>query len=120
MRTRRTRSTRTSATSPMRSSPPAFVVVGNPGCPRIAHFQEALAACGLPPAALVPYADLTAGRATLERAATAGAVVRLESPGRDFEVEQLLLAEGADEPDVDGPARVGRGAALRLSFDKGR
>src|SRR4051794_6119180 len=106
------------ATSPTRSSPPAFVVVDNPGCPRVAAFQEALAICGLPPAAFVAYADLIARRTTLEQAVTAGAVVRLESPGRDFEVEQLLLAEGADEPDADGPARISREAALRLSFDK--
>jgi glutathione synthase/RimK-type ligase-like ATP-grasp enzyme len=47
-------------------------------------------------------------------------VVRLESPGRDFEVEKALLAAGADEPDAEGPARIGREAAGRLAFDKGR
>jgi hypothetical protein len=95
-------------------------VVGNPGCPRVVGFQEALVRCGLPPAALVSYADLIASRSTLKQAVTAGAVVRLESPGRDFEVEKLLLAEGADEPDADGPSRISRDEAMRLSFDKGR
>jgi glutathione synthase/RimK-type ligase-like ATP-grasp enzyme len=95
-------------------------VVGNPGCPRVAFFQEALARCGLPPADLVPYADLIAGRATLERAVTPGAVVRLESPGRDFEVEKALLAAGADEPDAGRPTRIGREQAALLPFDKGR
>jgi glutathione synthase/RimK-type ligase-like ATP-grasp enzyme len=95
-------------------------VVGNPGCPRVAFFQQALARCGLPPAGLVSYADLMAGRATLEQAVTPGGVVRLESPGRDFEVEKALIAAGADEPDADGPTRISRDRATRLAFDKGR
>src|SRR5262245_20077651 len=80
-----------SATSPTRSRKPtrrpAFVVVGNPGCRRVALFQEALARRGLLPATLVPYADLITGRARLERVVKRGTIVRLESPGRDFEVE---------------------------------
>jgi hypothetical protein len=96
------------------------VVVGNPGCRRVGLFQEALARCGLPPATLVPHAGLLAGRTTLEQVVRPGTVVRLESPGRDFEVEKALLAAGADEPDADGPARISRKAAERLPFDKGR
>jgi glutathione synthase/RimK-type ligase-like ATP-grasp enzyme len=97
-----------------------FVVVGNPGCPRVAGFQAALARCGLPPAVLVAYIDLITGRDALEQYVVPGSFVRLESPGRDFDVEKALIAEGADEPDVDGPARIGRDEALRLEFDKGR
>lgn len=108
------------ATSPTPNNPPAFVVVGNPGCPRVVFFQAALARCGLPSAGLVSYADLIAGRATLEQVVTPGAVVRLESPGRDFDVEKALLAAGADEPDADGPTRISREEAGRLTFDKGR
>ncbi len=97
-----------------------FVVVGNPGCPRVAAFQAALTRVGHPPPTLVSYADLLTGRTALEQHVTEGALVRLESPGRDFDVERLLLAEGADEPDADGPARIGREDALRLQFEKGR
>lgn len=97
-----------------------FVVVGNPGCPRVANFQAALARCGLPPPVLLSYADFITGRDALERHVTAGSIVRLESPGRDFDVEKLLLAAGADEHDPDGPTRIGREAALALDFDKGR
>jgi glutathione synthase/RimK-type ligase-like ATP-grasp enzyme len=95
-------------------------VVGNPGCPRVGYFQAALARCGLPPAQLVSYADLIAGRVTLEQAVTPGAIVRLESPGRDFEVDKALLAAGADEPDAEGPTRISREQATRLAFDRGR
>jgi hypothetical protein len=47
-------------------------------------------------------------------------VVRLESPGRDFEVEKALLAAGADEVEPAGPTRISRRAAGQLAFDKGR
>jgi hypothetical protein len=103
-----------------RGGQPAFVVVGNPGCRRVGLFQEALARRRLPAARLVPYADLIAGRATLEQVVRRGAMVRLESPGRDFEVEKALLAAGADEADAAGPTRISRRAAERLAFDKGR
>jgi hypothetical protein len=96
------------------------VVVGNPGCRRVALFQEALTRCRLAAATLVSYADLLAGRVRLEQVVEPGAFVRLESPGRDFEVEKALLAAGADEPDAEGPTRIGREAAGRLAFDKGR
>jgi hypothetical protein len=99
---------------------PGFVAVGNPACRRIALFQEALARCRLPAATLVPYADLIAGRATLEQVVRPGTVVRLESPGRDFAVEKALLVAGADEADADGPTRISLTAAERLAFDKGR
>jgi hypothetical protein len=95
-------------------------LIGNAGCRRVVLFQEALARCRLPPALLVSYADLIAGRATLEEVVRPGAVVRLESPGRDFEVEKALLAAGADEAEADGPTRISRAAAERLPFDKGR
>ncbi len=97
-----------------------WVVVGNPGCRRVALFQEALTRCGLPVATLVSYAELIAGRATLEQVVRPGTVVRLESPGRDFAVEKALLAAGADEADAPGPTRISRRAAARLAFDKGR
>ncbi len=47
-------------------------------------------------------------------------MVRLESPGRNFEVEKALLAAGADEADAVGPSRIGRQASEQLVFDKGR
>src|SRR3954447_17902504 len=105
MPARSSRRTRITATSPTRSNSAVFVVVGNPGCPRVAGFQAALGRLGLPPASLVLWADLITGRAARER--TEG-IVRLESPGRDWDVERLLIAEGADKPDEDGPSRIGQ------------
>jgi hypothetical protein len=102
---------------------PRVVIVGNTGGRRVALFQEALAAWGLAPALIVPYADLLAGRATLEQVVMAGIILRVESPDRDFEVERALIAAGADEDDDEEEAqaeRIGRDAALRLDFDRGR
>ncbi|MBY0228577.1 MAG: hypothetical protein K2W96_04785, partial [Gemmataceae bacterium] len=90
-------------------------IVGNPGCPRVAGFQAALTRSGRPPAALVPWLDVIAGRASPDPSA----LVRLESPGREWDVEKALIAEGADAAE-DGSSRIARSDALALEFDKGR
>jgi hypothetical protein len=97
------------------------VLVANSGR-RADLFAAALARRGWPPAAVVPWLDLLAGRDRLDDAVGAGAWVRLDSPGRDFEVERHLIARGADEPDDADPAAdaIPAGAALRLPFEKGR
>src|SRR5262245_15865451 len=98
----------------------SFVVIGNPSSRRIELFQAALAGLGLPHARLVAWADLLAGRASLAEALTPGAVVRIESPGKDFEVARALIAAGADVPDEGAHDRISRAAAERLAFDKGQ
>jgi hypothetical protein len=104
------------------SDPPPFVVVGNPGSRRVELFQAALGGLGLAPAQVVAYADILSGRAHLATAVPPGAVVRIESPGKDFAVEQALLMLGADEPDAANPSyeRIERAAVARLAFEKGR
>jgi hypothetical protein len=99
---------------------PHFVVVANPAGRRLALFQQALAGLGHPPACVVPWIDLLAGRAALEAVVRRGSVVRIESPGQDFPVEKALLAAGADVPDEPGPTRLSRAAVARVAFDKGR
>ena len=101
---------------------PSFVIVGNPGCRRVAGFQEALGRRGLPAARVVTYAGLLGGSESLAGTIEPGAVLRIESPDREFAVERALIAAGAGEPDErgPGPARIGRDAALGLEFDRGR
>ncbi len=103
-----------------RGRPAHFVVVGNPEHQRVAFFQAALARFGLPPADVVAYVDLLTGRDTLERVVRPGSVVRIESPGQNFEVEKQLLAAGADVADPGPASRIPHADALRLDFDKGR
>jgi glutathione synthase/RimK-type ligase-like ATP-grasp enzyme len=108
-----------------RRNKPRFVIVGNPGGRRVAGFQDALHAAGLPPACVVAWADVLARRVSMADVVRAGDVVRLESPGKDFEVERAILAAGAEEADPADPgerryARVQRDAVRSLAPDKGR
>ena len=109
--------------SPSDAGPPGrLVVLGHADCKRVALFQEALARRGLPPARLVAWRDLLTGRADLTAAVADSAWVRIESPGRDFEVERLLLAAGASEAETEDTAAAFLPAddALRLAPDRGR
>src|SRR4051794_22424790 len=113
---------RSTATSPPRSSPRRFVVVGHPGHKRVELFQAALARAGRRPADVVAYRDLLNRRTSLADAVRRRTVVRLESPGQDFEVEKRLIALGAAEPESEYPdaSAITRAAALRLTPDRGR
>jgi hypothetical protein len=87
------------ATSPSVSEPggrPRFTVVGNPGNRRVALFDAAVRAAGLPRPRVLPWRDVAHGRVTVE----AGALVRIDSPGEDAEVDRLL--RGASEPTEHG------------------
>ncbi|SCF56485.1 STM4014 family protein [Streptomyces sp. Ncost-T10-10d] len=84
-----------SATGPA----PRFVVVGVPGNRRVALFQDAVRAAGLPPARVVPWLDVLRGEAAFRP----GETVRMDSPGEDAEVERLLRAVG-DPARVEGTA----------------
>lgn len=80
-----------------RTAPAAFAVVGNPGNRRVALFQEAVRAAGLPEPRVVPWRDVLTGRAVFR----AGENVRIDSPGEDPEVEGLLRGT-ADTTRVEG------------------
>jgi hypothetical protein len=97
-----------------------WVIVGAPESRRIALFQAALAGLGLPPARVLSYLDLLSGRAALTSVVRPGALLRIESPDRDFRVEQALLAAGADAAEEEACPRISRGAALALPFERGR
>jgi hypothetical protein len=87
------------ATSPLASDPGRrlrLAVVGNPGSRRVALFAAAVRAAGLPQPRVLPWRDVARGRVTV----SAGAVVRIDSPGEDAEVDRLL--RGAPEPAEHG------------------
>ncbi|MFJ2784714.1 MULTISPECIES: STM4014 family protein [unclassified Streptomyces] len=74
---------------------PRLVVVGDPAGRRVAFFQDALRAAGLPEARAVSWPEVLRGTARF----TAGETVRLDSPGEDPEADRLLRG-------LDDPARV--------------
>src|SRR5262245_12151275 len=104
-----------------RRRPDHFVVIGNPGGRGVELFQAALADLGLPAAQVISYLDLISGEDAAPRSVRDGTVVRIESPGRDFNVERELIAAGADF--ADGDKRydyISTRAARNLMFERGR
>ena len=104
---------------------PRFIVIGNPGGRRVELFQAALTSAGLPAARVVAWTDLLNQQTTLVDHVREGDVVRLESPGRDFDVERAILRECAAElVDLDPRgakyARLDTASVARVQFDKGR
>jgi hypothetical protein len=98
-----------------------FVLLGSPDCPRVNGFRRALADLGLPPATLAPWSEFLTERIRLPEVVKAGAVVRIESPGKAFEAGRLLLARGASVPDEEGDyARLSCREALALEPERGR
>ena len=96
------------------------VTIANPSSVRVATFQNALRRSGRPPSEVVPYLDLLEGRVSLPQILRAGDLLRIESPGQDFDVERWLIAWGADVDDEHGPCRIPRDEALRIPYDRGR
>ncbi|MFG1780346.1 STM4014 family protein [Micromonospora sp. NPDC049048] len=63
-----------------------LTVVGNPGNRRVALFTGAVLGAGLPRPEVLPWVDVLTGAAP----PPAGAVVRVDSPGEDADVDRLL------------------------------
>ncbi|MFE7930532.1 STM4014 family protein [Streptomyces sp. NPDC057456] len=86
---------------PQRASTPRLAVVGNPENRRVALFEDAVRAAGLPALRVVPWADvLSDGGADF----AAEEIVRLDSPGENAEVDRLLRGAG-DPTRVEGSGR---------------
>ncbi|MGW7355638.1 STM4014 family protein [Streptomyces sp. NPDC054802] len=77
---------------PTRRTGPRLAVVGVPAGRRVALFQNAMRAAGLPAARVVSWLDVLGGRAEFRP----GELVRIDSPGEDAEVDRAL--RGADDP----------------------
>src|SRR5690349_9551600 len=96
-----------------------FVLISHAESPRTVGFQEALTEFGLPRALGISWLDLLEGRAHLEEILCPGDTLRIESPGRNFDVERALLIRGADEPEPESEieyAGISADAAQSLDF----
>ena len=72
-----------------------FVIIGTPGDRRVTLFQEALAGLDLPPASVISYADLLENCVDLDAMIPRHAIVRIESPGKDWAVNRALALRGS-------------------------
>lgn len=106
--------------SAARTTPRATTVIGIPQNRRVALFQAALAALDWSPAKVVSYRDLVAGRVDLADVVVPESVVRIESPGEDFEVEKFLLCAGYAAAAAERSPAIDPDELERLSFDCGR
>jgi hypothetical protein len=101
--------------------PRRVVLVGVPTSRRTELFQAALSRAGAPAALVVSYTDLLGGVAFLPDLVRPGTLVRIDSPGKDFETELALLKAGADAEDEERRyARVTRETLNTLEFERGR
>ncbi len=75
-----------------------------------------MARCGGPAPRVVAYSTYLRGEVRLGEVLREGSVLRIESPGQDFEVEREILALGTDA----AGSRLSREDLDRLEFDRGR
>ena len=97
---------------------PNFVIIANPENRRVSFLQQALEHFNLPPAKVITYADLIAGKEKLDCFNSPNHIIRFDSPERNFETEKAVLAMGADIP--GSHKRIGKEDLVNLEFEKGR
>jgi hypothetical protein len=73
----------------------ALVVICNPDSARTESLVRSLLETGVAAPTLVPYSDILDGKVRLADVIQPGAIVRIESPGKDFRVERKILLLGA-------------------------
>lgn len=97
-----------------------FILIANSENRRVGFFQEAIAHFNLPPATVVDYADLIAGKQTLEQFNTPNTIIRFDSPEKNFDVDKAIIAEGSREIfSTSSHQHISAEAATKLEFDKG-
>lgn|GEM_PF-128770 len=74
-----------------------WVILGNPENRRVRFFQEALARKGQAPAEVIAWRAFLRAPEALGQMLRPGDVLRVESPGEDFEVERELLRWGREQ-----------------------
>lgn len=105
---------------PSRSS--TFAIIGNPENRRVAVFQAALAAQGLPAARVIAWRALAepGAPARLLGELPDDAILRIDSAGEDDEVERALLRRGEAAARAEGVPAIGVRALARIPREVGR
>lgn len=74
-----------------------YLIIGESGSRRVVQFKDAMARRGLTGPRVVSYLDFISGSVLLNELVEPGDVVRIESPGKEFEVERALLRLGVQQ-----------------------
>jgi hypothetical protein len=99
---------------------PDFVTIANPKTRRVELFQQALSERGLPPAKIVPYADLLAHKCHLSEFDSPDVIFRFDAPERNFAVDRGFIAAGAGIEPTGNHQQISAIAATNLPEDLGR
>ena len=83
-------------------------------------FQQSLAQMGQPQARVITFRDLLSGKALIADCIKPPAILRIDSPGKDFETERGLLHAGAETEDDRDYAGISSEEVNRLEFERGR
>ena len=97
-----------------------IVVVGNPENRRVQFFCNAALSLNLKAPEIVSYNDILDGKKALSDMLTEETVLRIESPGENFEVEKKLIAKGARFCMDAACETISDPEALRLTPEPGR
>lgn len=103
-----------------KTTPMRIVVVGNPENRRVQFFCNAAVSLNLKAPEIVSYNDILDGKKTLSDVLTKETVLRIESPGENFEVEKKLIAKGAQFCLGAACETLSDSEALKLAPDPGR
>jgi glutathione synthase/RimK-type ligase-like ATP-grasp enzyme len=95
---------------------PRLVVIGNPNCRRVGFWRSAASRLGWGGFHHVSYHDALQGRFD---PFPPNAVVRIETPGRDWETYKLLLKHGIEPAWQEGYPGLDHRAIDRLAYDRG-
>lgn len=96
-----------------------FLIIGNADSRRVDLFQKALQNLGLKAARLVSYRSLLNGTANLSTETGCNTIIRIESPGRDFDVQRSILRAGETKAQQEGSPFITSKELDTLPFRKG-
>lgn len=91
-----------------------YLIIGESDSRRVELFKEALTKRGFMEPRVVSYLELISGSKKLNELIESGDVVRIESPGKDFEVERALLRLGCETSGSSFNARSQANNAVRV------
>lgn len=105
-----------------RCFPPCrLLIVGNPRASRVTRFQEALKTAALPAALEVSWLDVAGAGDPFDAAGVSGpTLVRIDSFGGSFDVEQAFLLLGYEDAASAGVSCIAPTTIATLSEDRGR
>ncbi|HEY9060510.1 MAG TPA: STM4014 family protein [Pseudobacteroides sp.] len=100
-----------------------YIIIGNPENRRVEFFQRALVGQGMKPAKVLSYEEIFKRKLEIGGLIDTNSIVRIESPGENFNVERGIIALGCESGDIRedvGEGDIRAGDLRKLEYEKGR